>query len=90
MKVQARKRTEEGDLKLSKIFEEEVTKFDERNPEKAILPDQAVKAILNDLKTRASARAGHEVTLKNARLVLPVVENMEKRIERIQKRAGVE
>jgi len=62
MKVQARKRTEEGDLKLSKIFEEEVTKFDERNPEKAILPDQAVKAILNDLKTRASARAGHEVT----------------------------
>lgn len=84
MKVQARKGSEEGALRLEKIFETEVARFNQKNPEYAIDPDTLVDTLVKDLETRASARLGFAVTEKNARLVDPTLYRMEQRLERLR------
>lgn len=84
MKVQARKMDDEGALKLEKIFNTEVARFNKKNPEYAIDSSTAVDSIVKDLETRASARLGFVVTLKNARLIDPSLYRMEQRLEKLR------
>lgn len=86
MKVQARLGTDESALKLEKIFDTEVARFNKKNPEYALEPDSVVDTLVKDLETRASARLGFVVNEKNARLADPVLYRMEQRLEKLRER----
>jgi hypothetical protein len=86
MKVQARKQDDEGALKLEKIFNTEVARFNTKNPEYALMPDEVVNSLVKDLENRASARLGFVVNEKNARLSDPVLYRMEQRLEKLREK----
>lgn len=84
LKVQARKMNDEGAERIEKIVEKEVSRFNTKNPEYALMPDDIVDSLVKDLQTRASARLGFIVTEKNARLADPSLYRMEQRLEKLR------
>jgi hypothetical protein len=84
LKVQARKMNDEGAERIEKIVEKEVSRFNTKNPEYALMPDVIVDSLVKDLETRASARLGFIVTEKNARLADPSLYRMEQRLEKLR------
>lgn len=84
LKVQARKMSDEGADKIEKIVETEVSRFNSKNPEYALMPDDIVDSLVKDLENRASARLGFLVTEKNARMADPTLYRMEQRLERLR------
>lgn len=92
MKVQARKDTEESLTKLREIYQTKVIPFNERHPQQGYRlswPD-VVDILAADRKARGSETAGIRIDKRNAMLAQEAADLMEERIQRMQKRAGVQ
>lgn len=81
-KVAVRKDTPEGDAAFEKLLDTKIADFNAKHPAFAIEDKQLDQALEKDLKTRAESFMGYPLTEKNAELVLPALEQMEKRVER--------
>jgi hypothetical protein len=90
LKVQARKDTDEGFDRMQKILEEDLYNFNVKHPREKLPVKQAIESVKDDLKARARTRAGYNFNKKNAGRTDEALSRMEDRLERMQKRAGVE
>lgn len=81
-KIAIRKDTPEGDAAFEKLLDTKIADFNDKHPAFAIEDKQLDEALEKDLKTRAESFMGYPLTEKNAELVLPALEQMEKRVER--------
>lgn len=81
-KVAIRKQTPEGEAQFEKLLETKISEFNEKHPEYEIDDDQLEAAIEKDFETRGESYMGYRINEKNARLVGPALEQMEKRVER--------
>jgi hypothetical protein len=81
-KVALRKQTPEGDAQFEKLLETKISAFNEKHPAFEIDDDQLEEAIEKDFETRGESYMGYRINEKNAPLVGPALEQMEKRVER--------
>lgn len=79
---QLRKDTDEGDARYNKIIEDEVSKFNIKNPSYALTGDAIYTSLTKKAEQRASARAGVPLTEKNIPIVEEAVSNLEARLDR--------
>ena len=79
---QHRQETDKGDEKFEKIIEVEVSKFNAKYPSYAITSDTIIDSILKKAEQRSSARAGINITEKNAAILDEPVTNLEQRLEK--------
>lgn len=85
IKVQARKESEEGDVAMERVIEEEVSAFNNKHPGFGIDADDIYRALLADAEKRGSSRYGVTVTEKNAAMTEAPLNEIERRIEREKK-----
>lgn len=88
IKVQARKESDEGDVAMEKIIEDEVSAFNDKHPGAALDGDDIFRALKADAEKRGSSRYGVTVTERNAAMVEKALEEVERRIERENKKRG--
>jgi hypothetical protein len=75
-----------GDMgTVEKLMDEDVKKFNAKNPENEIDFDDVFNSILKQTELRESAQAGVNLTEKNARLMQEAVDNLKKSLERPEK-----
>ena len=79
---QHRQETDKGDDKFADIMENEVAKFNKKYPSYALDADAIIDSLVKKAEQRASARAGVNITEKNAAIVDDAVTNLEKRLEK--------
>lgn len=72
--------------RFEKVLEEDVDKFNTKNPDVALTSEQIFDILKAYDEQRASARAGVVLNKKNARLFEESVENIERRLERRQQK----
>jgi hypothetical protein len=81
-KIAIRKESPEGDAAFEKLLDTKIADFNDKHPAFAIEDKQLDEALEKDLTARAESFMGYPLTEKNADLVLPALEQMEKRVER--------
>jgi len=79
---QRRKETDAGDDKFADIIENEVSKFNKKNPSYALDADSIYNSLLKKAEQRASSRAGVNVTEKNVSIVGEAADKLQDRLDR--------
>lgn len=70
------------DSRFQKLVQEEVTKFNRKNPENAIEYEDIYNSLTKQVEARKSARAGFNVDEKNFRVMREIIEANEAAVER--------
>jgi hypothetical protein len=78
---QHRKETDEGDEKFEQIIENEVSKFNTKNPSYALDADTIYESILKKAEDRAGSRAGVNITEKNVSVVGESADKLQDRLD---------